>query len=82
VSDTPYRTPAVVETDEERYKRAHTAYWAMMALDQKAFNALPPERQREYRGETERLRGILTELGPKLRRWALPNIYAAPKRED
>lgn len=54
-------------SDEERYKRAYTAYWAMMALNQRAFDALPEDRKQQYRQETARLRKILTELGPKLR---------------
>lgn len=81
VTENPYREPGIVESDEDRYRRAHTAYWAMMALSSMAFNALDDERKREYLAETERLRKILAELGPKLR-WPIPSPYAARKENE
>jgi hypothetical protein len=64
-------------TDSDRYRLAHTAYWSMLALDSRAFDALPEERKQQYRQETARLRRILTELGPKLRDRALAEARAA-----
>lgn len=68
MSDGPYRTPGEQLSDEERYRRAHTVYWAMMAQDRSVYDRMTDEQKAKFRADVARLRRVMTELGPRLRR--------------